>query len=120
MNKNSLSAFFDESNRRTFKSHKARLVRELSRNPNQHTHQLALKMGLSNEQVNKRLSDSDNSDIFETNGNTTYRGNSIALYKIKDQLSMFPLEKKISLRNWLKNDYPEILFEYEAMIEHKI
>lgn len=119
-NQNSLSAYFDESNKRTFKSHKARLIRELSKNPGQHTHQLALKLRLSNEQVNKRLSESANSDIFETCGNTTYFGNPIALYKLKDQLSMFPVEKKLSLRKWIEKNHPSIIFEYEALINHSI
>jgi len=120
MNKNSLSAYFDESNQRTFKSHKARIVRYLSRNPLQTTHQVSANIGLTNEQANKRLSDSDNSDIFEAVQGGTHNGNPCALYRIKEQLSMFPVEKKISLRKWLENEYPEILHKYELLINHKL
>ena len=113
MNNNSLSAYFDKNNQRTFKSHKAKIIRELYRKPLQHTHQIALKLSMTNEQVNKRVCEAANSDIFETCGNTVHRGNTIALYKLKDQLSIFPNEKKLSLKKWLENNYPEKIKEYE-------
>ena len=118
-NKNSLAAYFNPENKRTFKSHKARIIRELSRNPAQHTHQLASKLNLSNEQVNKRLTDECNSDIFETCGNTTYRGNPIALYKLKDQLSMFPVEKIPTFTQYAKTR-EDWKHEYETLILHEI
>lgn len=119
-NKNSLAAYFDESNQRTFKGHKAQIIRYLSLNPLKTTHQVAFNIGLTNEKVSKRLTDSDNSDIFEAVQGGFHNGNPCALYRIKEQLNLFPVEKKIPLRKWLEKEFPEILFKYNVLKRHDL
>lgn len=117
---NSLSAYFDKSNQRKFRSHRGMIIRELSKSPGQHSYQLSDKLNLSNEAVKKRLNDLINDSVIEICGEAERYGNTQSLYKIKDQLSMFEVEKKMKLRKWLDINYPSILFEYDATINHKI
>ena len=110
---NSLKAYFDKNNQRKFKSHRAIIVRELVVNPRQHSYKLALRLGLSNEAVKKRLNDLINDKVIEICGDIDYCGNTQSLYKIRDQLSMFPVEKKLTLGQYLKKNHPEIYEEYK-------
>lgn len=119
INQNSLSAYFDESNQRTFNSHRAMIVRELKANPFQHSYQLAKKLGLTNEAVKKRLSDLTEFDIIETNGSVYVHKNLCAIYNIKEMQPLFPV-KKLTLRQWLKSNHPNIFNEYETLIEKKL
>ena len=114
MTNNSLKAYFDKSNQRKFKSHRAMLIRELSKNPSQHSYQLASKLQLTNEAVKKRINDLMNDKIIEICGKSEYYGNTQSLYKIKDQLSMFKLVKPLTLKQYLKRNYSEIYEEYES------
>jgi len=120
MNQNSLSAYFDGSNQRKFNSHRAKIVRELSRNPNRHSTQLASKLKLSNEATKKRIVELKFDNIIEVSGNIEYYGNMRAVYKIKDQLSIFPEPTRLSFRKWVKKNYPDIIYEYEILIEHSL
>ena len=113
MNQNSLSAYFDESNQKKFKSHKAKIVRELSKRPNQHSYLLAHRIGLTNEATKKRLTDLLQENVIEISDNEIYYGNQVSIYKLRDQLSMFPKNKKPTLRKWLKQYFPDILKKYD-------
>ncbi|MBT3206929.1 MAG: hypothetical protein HN704_18315 [Bacteroidetes bacterium] len=114
MKANSLSAYFDETNKRKFKSHCALIVRELYRNPGQHSYRLSAKLKLSNEGIKKRISDLLNIGIIEVCGEVKYYGNINSLYQIAEQLPEHPVNK-ISLRRWLKKDYPFILDEFNLL-----
>lgn len=120
MNKNSLKAYFDKSNKRTFNSHKGMIVRELRLRPNQHSRELAIRLRLSNEAIKKRLTDLKEDDLIEVAFDTVFMGQTVGVYRIKEQLQMFPKEEKPSLRKWLDMNHPEILFKYNALFNHEI
>lgn len=120
MNKNSLMAYFDKSNQRKFNSHKAMIVRELKLRPNQHSREIAIRLKLSNEAVKKRLTDLKKEGSIEVAFDTVFMSQTVGVYRIKEQLSMFHKEQKPSLKKWLEINYPATLYEYEALINHKI
>ena len=114
MKQNSLKAYFDESNQRKFNSHKAKIIRELKEIPNQHSYQLANNIILSNEATKKRLTDLLNEGSIEVSGSVEYYGNMVSTYRIKEQLTFF-CDRKLTLRNWMKDRYPENLKEYDLL-----
>ncbi len=116
MNQNSLDTYYNEENQRTFNSHKAKIVRELRKAPGLSRWQLSSRLGINNHGIQKRLSDLSNDGIVEICGTTLYRGNPNSLYKVKDQLPLFPIEKT-TLRKWLKYNYPNIMHEFEILQE---
>jgi len=120
MKQNSIEAYLNHKNQRAFKSHKGQIVRVLNVNPLLSSYQIAEKTGLTNEQVQKRLSDSNNADIFEVGGYGEHNENTISLYQLRRQLSWVEVPKKRRLRDWLKEKHPEIMHEFETLIEHKL
>ena len=114
MNQNSLKAYFDESNQRKFNSHKAKIIRELSKTPYQHSYQLARNVRLSNEAIKKRLSDLLNEGSIVVSGSVEYYGNSVSLYRVKTDHEIDSVRKP-TLRNWLKDRHHEILKQYDLL-----
>ena len=120
MNQNSLSQYYDKTNQRKWNSTKARIVRELRARPNQHSRELSLKLQISNEAIKKRLVDLKNEGAIEVAFDTVFMGRTVSVYRVYEQISMFPIEKKPTFRQWCKANHPEILYKYEALISHKL
>lgn len=118
MNNNSLSAYFDENNQKKFNSHRARIIRELFSRPNQHSYMLSDRLLVSNEGIKKRLTELLQDGIIEVSSIEEFYGNKVSCYKITNEQK--ELHKKQNLRQWLKEKYPNILFEFESLIEHKL
>lgn len=112
MNKNSLNAYFDESNQRRFNSHRGMIIRELKRKPGQHSYMLSLHLRLTNEAVKKRLSDLYYDGLIEVSGTYNFGGNDISCYKINEQLNLFSSERKPTLKKWMQKNYPSVLAEW--------
>jgi len=111
---NSLAAYFDESNQRKFKSQKAQIVRLLTSDPNHSRFYVGYLLGISSHAAQKRLSDLINEETIFVSGERKHGENTVSLYSIKQQLDLYPPEKKPPLKEWLKKEYPNILAEYKA------
>ena len=115
---NSLNAYFDPNNKVKFNTHRGMIIRKLFAFPNQHSYLLAEKLNLKNEAIKKRLTDMHKEGIIEVSGNFVYHGNTVSLYKIKDQLQLFEVEKIPSFINWAKKQYPGVLNEYKSLYKN--
>ena len=114
MNKNSLKAYFDESNQRKFNSHKAIIFRELSKNPCQHSYQIARNVKLSNESCKKRITDLLNEGSIIVTDSVKYHGNTVSIYKVISDPDPYSF-RKLTLRTWMKEHHPDILKEYDLL-----
>ena len=117
---NSLSAYFDESNQRKFKSQKAQIVRLLTSNPNHSRFYVGKMIGISDHAAQKRLSDLITEGTIFISGERKHGDNTISLYSIKQQLELYPVKKKPTLIKFLEDEYPDILHKYNALVNHEL
>jgi predicted ArsR family transcriptional regulator len=117
---NSLSAYFDESNQRKFKSQKAQIVRLLTSNPNHSRFYVGKMLGISDHAAQKRLSDLLTEGTIFVSGERKHGYNTISLYSIVQQLELYPGEKKPTLIKFLKDEHPDIFHKYNALYNHKL
>ena len=111
---NSLKAYFDPDNIRKWKSHKGLILHALRYAKYPLTRwEISQQINLNDHAVQKRLSDLKNEWLIEECGTITYNGNDCSLYRIKEQLQLFSLPEKLTLKKWLQNNYPKIYTEYE-------
>lgn len=95
MKSNSIKAYFDETNQKAFNRHRAIIYRYLfNQTVPQSRRMIAEGTGLTEIQIVRRLSEMQNSNEIEYCGNVTEGKNENSLYKVKDQISMFPVQKK--------------------------
>ena len=116
---NSLSAYFDESNQRKFKSQKAKIVRYLKGNPNRSRFSTGNHLGISSHSAQKRLSDLINEGTIKVTGERKHGENTISLYSLMEQLQLFDIPKKANINVFLKEYYPHILIEFNGRNNHK-
>ena len=76
--------------------------------------------GLGDIEAQRRLSDAYNKGKIVITGTRKHGNFDISLYSIKQQLLLFDFKKPPSLRKWLKENHPEILYKYELLIKHKL
>jgi hypothetical protein len=91
----------------------------LKENPNSSRFEVGRLTGLGGFESQRRISDLVNDGKVIITGSRKHFNNEVSLYSVKSQMQLFD-NKKISLRKWLKKEYPEILAKYEILIEHKL
>ncbi|MCK5605325.1 hypothetical protein KAR91_25760 [Candidatus Pacearchaeota archaeon] len=112
-NQNSITAYTNPNNQKKFNTQKAQIVRLLIDNPNHSRFYLGLRLGIGDHGIQKRLSDLYNEGIIQVSGSRKHGENTISLYSVVSQLSMFQ-EKKPTLRQFIKKEYPNVLHEFNA------
>ena len=118
MTTNSLNTFHQTTELR--QTNKQKVLEALRAEDNQSRFEVGRHTGLGDWEAQKRISDLVNDGKVVITGSRKHGNNEISLYSIKKQLSLFPEKKKPSLRNWLKKEYPEILYKYELLIKHEL
>jgi len=100
-------------------THKEMIVEVLKRNPDSSRFEVGRLTGLGHLEAQRRLSDLKNDGRVIETGSRKHGNNRVSLYGIKSQLQMFPTNR-LSLRKWLENEHPDILFKYDALYNHKL
>lgn len=121
MTTQSKQAYFNHNNETRRLSHKKQCLAALERESEGLTYkEIAIKTGLSEPRVWKRMSDAELIDgtVYicgsKLQGDSTY-----SKYKLVAQLDMFP-EKRKTFRQWCKEKYPNVVHEFEVLIEMKL
>lgn len=120
MNSNSLSAYFNENNVKKFSTQKAQIVRLLSRNPNHSRFYVGRQLGISDIAAQRRLSDLLKENSIYVSGEREHGGNTISLYSVKLHQDLYPIDILPTFLEWSKINYPQIVFEYNALKKHEL
>lgn len=116
----SKEAYFNPENQVKRLSHKQRCYNALIGETKGLSYFLvAAKAGLTQQQTWKRLSDLNKEDKIIIIGTETINNRTFSLYAINQQPPLF-YTKKLSLKDWLKLNFPEILTKYEILIKKEL
>jgi len=118
MTENSIKAYNQTA--KLQQSNKEKVLQALRKEGNHSRFWVGRETGLGHLESQRRLSDLVNEDKVVITGSRKHFNQDISLYSIKDQGTLFPVEKQLSLRQWLKKEFPEILYKYEILVEKKI
>jgi len=98
-------------------THRQRCLKGLERETNGLTYpQLAVKIGLTQQQTWKRLSELHTENLIMICGTTdTY-----SRYRLVREPGLFPVEKVPTFTKWCKKEYPDIWNKYSLLIRHEL
>lgn len=113
MTANSIEAYNKTKELR--QQNKSKVFAALQTEPNQSRFEIGRKTGLGDIESQRRLSDLVNEDKAVITGSRKHFNRNVSLYSVKQQLVIF--KKKITLKKWLKQEYPEILEIYKNSIK---
>ena len=113
MTENSQKAFANTVELR--QTHKEMVFEALKTENNQSRFEIGRKTGLGDIEGQRRLSDLFNEGEIVITGSRKHFDQEVSLYSVKDQLELYPIEKKPTLVRWLKNNYPDVLNEYKKL-----
>ena len=111
MTQNSIKTYNQTSELR--QTNKMIVLKALQSEPNQSRFEIGRKTGLGDIESQRRLSDLVNEDKAIITGSRKHFKHDVSLYSVKEQLTLYPVEKPKKLVEWLKDGYLAIYEEYE-------
>lgn len=118
MTQNSKEAFVNGKEQR--ETNKKLVLNALKNNPNRSRFSIGAKTGLGDIESQRRLSDLYNEGKIVITGTRKHFKSNVSLYSLKDQLELFTIEKKPSLRQFFNEEAPELLHKYDVLYSHKL
>lgn len=120
MSTNSIEAFNKPGNKVARWTHRRIISHFLMTSKERLTsREIAARTRLNHSQVHKRISELIDEGKIVVCGVKLEGKNHNGVYKFNPEPVLFPV-RKITLRQWLKQNNPEILHKYEIIIEHKL
>lgn len=110
----SKEAFKSTQNRVKRESHRKQITRLMQSGIWLSNRGISERTGLSYEQVHKRTSELVQDGTLRVSAVDIENGNYCSVYKINDELMLFPV-KKLRCAEWLKINYPYIFAEWENL-----
>ena len=110
MTENSIEAFHATKELRA--KNKQLVFNALLKHPRSSRFCIGRITGLGDIEAQRRISDLVNEGKVVVVGKRKHFKRNVSLYYVKDQLELYPTEKKLSLKAWMKYWYPTILKEY--------
>ncbi len=118
-NHNSITAYCNPNNQKKFNSERAMIARDLLLKSNQSRLNLGRRLGINDIEVQRRLSDMKRDGEVQVTGSRKHGENTISLYSLTSQLSMFP-DKKLTLRQYFSKEAPDLLHKFDALYKHQL
>ena len=117
MTANSIETYHQTTELR--QTNKTKCLEALRTERNQSRFEIGRKTGLGDIEAQRRLSDLVNEDKATITGSRKHGLCEVSLYSEVSQLQLFNT-KKLSLRQWLKREHPEIWEKYKTLILHEL
>lgn len=118
MTQNSIAAFNSTVELR--QTNKQKVFECLKENPNSSRFEVGRLTGLGGFESQRRISDLVNNGKVIITGSRKHFNNEVSLYSVKNQLELFPVEKRPSFAKWAKQEFPEIWEKYRVLILHEL
>ena len=76
--------------------------------------------GLGDIEAQRRISDLVTDEKVIAVGKRKHFKRNVSLYSVKDQLTLYPAIKKLTLKQFLEKEHPDILHKYKALHCHEL
>ena len=101
------------------KTHKDLILNVLKTFPDITRFSVGRLTGLGHLEAQRRLSELKGENKVYESGSRKHGNNRVSTYSLTTQGVLFDT-KRINLRRWLSDKYPHILFEFDALNNHKL
>lgn len=118
MTQNSIETFHKTTELR--QTNKQKVLLALKVENNQSRFEIGRRTGLDDIEVQRRLSDLYNEDKAVITGSRKHFECDVSLYSIKQQLELYPKEKKPTFLQWAKQNRPEWITEFKLLGRHEL
>ena len=96
-------------------TNKRKVLDALFTEPDQSRFEIGRKTGLGDIEAQRRLSELINDGKVIITGTRKHFNCDVSLYSVKQQLELYPAEKKLTFKEWVKINHPEVLNEWENL-----
>lgn len=118
MTENSIEAF--KLGKAQREKNKLLVFNALKKNPNSSRFCIGRITGLGDIEAQRRLSDLKAEGKVIVSGKRKHFKRNISLYSVKQQLELYPEEKKLTFEKWAKKYRPNWWNEYRTVIHHEL
>jgi DNA-binding Lrp family transcriptional regulator len=81
--------------------------------------EIAARVRLSYAQVHKRTAELEDAGTLLNISTKIENGNKCSVYKFNPEPQLFPV-KRLTFKQWVKKEFPDVLYKYELLEQHKL